>query len=174
MCQETEVPVDTCGHFCYILGVSEERINIYASDKKFRVGVFSPSEWAAGMRKPSMAIELFPIFHKSSVTFSTQVVEAPDVMDGWDSQYIADKVAVGIKAELEAEGEISNEERSKDHSWILTPTDGYIRPGTEYKAMVWFVSERTGEISAVWVASAEAVKRKDATIQEPKGHRYKV
>jgi len=154
--------------------MSEERINIYASDKKFHVGIFSPTEWAVGMRKPSMTVELFPIFHKSSVTFSAQVVDPPDVMDGWDPKYIADKVAAGIKAELEAEGAIPGEERGKDMSWLLSSTDGYIRPGNEYKAVVWFVSERSGEISAVWVASADFVKRKDATVEEPKGHRYKV
>jgi hypothetical protein len=155
--------------------MSEESISISAPEKKFRVGIFSPNEWRAGMTKPSMVIELYPVFHRSSVTFvPTTVGEGPDVMDGWESGYIADKVVAAIKAELEAEGELSNEARITDKTWILSASEGYVRPGADYRALVWFVSERPGEISAIWVASADSVKRETATVEEPKGHRYKV
>ena len=167
--------VDIVSRICYILDMSEESISISAPEKKFRVGIFSPTEWHAGMTKPSMVIELYPVFHRSSVTFvPTTVGEGPDVMDGWESGYIADKVAAAVKAELEAEGELSNEARIPDKTWILSASEGYVRPGADYRALVWFVSERPGEISAIWVASADSVKRETATVEEPKGHRYKV
>jgi hypothetical protein len=167
--------VDIVSRICYILDMSEESISISAPEKKFRVGIFSPTEWHAGMTKPSMVIELYPVFHRSSVTFvPTTVGEGPDVMDGWESGYIADKVVAAIKAELEAEGELSNEARIHDKTWILSASEGYVRPGADYRVLVWFVSERPGEISALWVASADSVKRETAAVDEPKGHRYKV
>ena len=167
--------VDIVPRICYILDMSEESISISAPEKKFRVGIFSPTEWRAGMTKPSMAVELYPAFHRSSVTFVPTVVgEGPDVMDGWESGYIAEKVVAAIKAELEAESELSNEARVPDKTWILSASEGYVRPGTDYRVLVWFVSERPGEISALWVASADSVKRETATVNEPKGHRYKV
>ena len=167
--------VDIVSRICYILGMSEESISISAPEKKFRVGIFSPTEWRAGMTKPSMVIELYPVFHRSSVTFVPRIVgEEPDVMDGWESGYIAGKVVAAVKAELEAEGELSNEARIPDKTWILSASEGYVRPGAEYRAVVWFVSERPGEISAIWVASADSVKRETAAVEEPNGHRYKV
>lgn len=167
--------VDTWDRFCYILCMSEESISISAPEKKFRVGIFSPTEWHAGMTKPSMVVELCPVFHRSSVTFVPKIVgEEPDVMDGWESGYIADKVAVAVKAELEAEGELPSEDRATDKTWILSASEGYVRPGAYYRAVVWFVSDKPGEISALWVASADSVRRKTASVDEPKGHRYKV
>jgi len=155
--------------------MSEESISISAPEKKFRVGIFSPTEWHAGMTKPSMVIELYPVFHRSSVTFDVCVAgELPETVDGMDPGYVARKAMAGIRAELETEGELPNGARKGDGSWILVQTDGYVRPSYEYRVIMWFVSERPGEISAVWVASADSVDRKATSAGEPKGHRYRV
>ena len=152
-----------------------ENVSISDPGRKFRVGIYSPSDWAMGITKPSMVVELYPVFHSSSVTFEVCVAgELPETVDGMDPGYVARKAMEGIRAELEAEGELPNGARKGDGSWILGQTDGYVRPSYEYRAIMWFVSERPGEISAVWVASADSVDRKAASAEEPKGHRYKV
>jgi len=152
-----------------------ENVSISEPGRKFRVGIHSPSDWAMGMTKPSMVVELYPVFHSSSVTFEVCVAgELPETVDGTDPGYVAGKAMAGIRAELEAEGELPNGARKGDGSWILSQTGGYVRPSYEYRAIVWFVSERPGEISAVWVASADSVDRKASSAEEPKGHRYKV
>jgi hypothetical protein len=173
--KSTEVVLTLGLFFATFIGMSEGNISISAREKKFRVGVFSPTDWHAGMTKPSMVVELYPVFHRSTVSFvPTLVGDCPDVVDGWEPGYIADKVAAAVKAELEAEGETPNEDRAHDRTWILSTTEGYIRSGTEYRVVIWFVSECPGEISAIWVASADSVNRKTVTVNEPKGHMYRV
>ena len=155
--------------------MSEGNISISASDKKFRVGIFSPTDWHAGITKPSMVIELYPVFHRDSVSFYASVVgDGPETIEGFDPTYVAGKAMTAVKAELEAESELQNDSRKGDLSWILSSTDGYIRAGMEYRAIVWFVSDRPGEISAAWVSSTDVVSRDTTKVDGPKGHRYKV
>lgn len=153
----------------------QETFSISEPGRKFRVGIYSPSDWAMGISKPSMVVELYPVFHRSSVTFEVCVAgELPETVDGMDPGYVARKAMAGIRAELETEGELPNGARRGDGSWILEQTGGYVRPSYEYRAVVWFVSDKPGEISALWVASADSVNRKAASVDEPIGHRYKV
>ena len=162
-------------NFARFYYMSEGNISISASDKKFRVAIYSPTDWRAGMTRPAMVVELYPVFHRDSVSFNASIVgTGPEVIDGFDSGYVADKVMHAIKVELEAEGKISNEDRKRDMSWILSSTDGYIRTGCEYRAVVWFVTDVPGEISAVWIASTDSVGRDSTAVDEPKGHMYKV
>jgi hypothetical protein len=152
-----------------------ESVSISEPGRRFRVGIYSPTDWSMGITSPSMTVELYPVFHSSSVTFEGSVTgELPETADGMDPGYVARKAMDGIRAEIEAEGELANGARRGDMSWILNQTEGYIRPSYEYRAVVWFVSERPGEISAVWVASADSVDRKTAAPDMPRGHRYKV
>jgi len=152
----------------------DENINIHARDQKFRIGIFSPADWGLGMSKPSMVIELYPVFHRSSVSFESSIVEMPEVIDGLDPEYVAEKVASAIRAELETEGTLPKDDRIGDNSWILSQTNGTIWPGTEYKVVVWVSYGNTGNISDVWVASTDAVGRKTVSGNEPRGHCYRV
>ena len=155
--------------------MSEESINIHARDQKFRVGVFSPSNWATGMSRPSMVVELYPVFHRESVSFEASIAEMPEVVDGCNAQYIAEKVMNAIRMELEDEGTIPSEVRKKDGTWILSRTGGFIRNGIDYNAVVWFSSDDENEaVTEIWVAAAESVGRKTVSVDEPKGHCFKV
>lgn len=161
--------------FVTFQGMNEGSISISAKDRKFRVVVYSPTDWHAGMKRPVMTVELFPVFHRESVSFNAEMVgDLPDVVEGLDPTYVAGKVMSAIKAEIEAEGELPNDKRKGDWSWILSSTDGYIRPGFEYRVIVWFVTDTPGKITAMWIASTDAVSRDATRSDEPKGHRYKV
>lgn len=161
--------------FAKFNNMSEERVNIHATEKKVRVEVYSPTEWALGMNTPSMEIDAYPVIHEKGVTFAVSgSVEQDGVADGLDSSMVTAKTLAAIEAELNAEGEILPAERSGDNTWILSSTGGFLRPGATYKVLVWFVSERPGDISAAWVASAGSVPRPQSSIAEPRGHRYRI
>jgi len=150
-------------------------LEIHEADKKFKIGIFTPGEWKAGISRPSVTVEMYPIFKDADVSFEAiPMSEVPEVVDGMDPLYVVGKLFEAIKAELDAEGEMSPESRMKEGDWILCGDRGYVTPGHEYRAIAWFVSERPGTISAIWLVNADSVPRDRASIDEPRGHRYRV
>ena len=150
---------------------------LHLTEQKAKVGIFTPTEWHAGIRTPSVVLDAYPVLHSNNASFVVKPnpdCPLPETDGDIDANYVMDKIAAAVAAELEHEGEILVEDRIKDGSYILNETKGLIQRDHMYKVVAWFVSERPGEISAVWLANGNSVDRATVTTQEPRGHRFKV
>lgn len=165
-------------NLCYIHDIMAENVSIHLSSQTARVAIYSPTEWHSGVTKePSIMLDIYPILHSDTTSFKvvqSKGSELPETAEGLDVTTIIDKTIAAVKAELENEGEVSLADRLKDSSYILSETGGKMQRDYVYKVIAWYVSERPGEISALWLASARSISPEKVSTEEPAGHRYKV